>query len=133
MIEEKSPLIVHCGADSCGHEWAAAYLPMEVTALTSVLSGARCPLCAGKKVLMGKNPVEISMGYKVEKVSEDVKSSEVEPDEEGFIKRYNDDKVDLMNDEEWENWVNALPWPEALAMLLIPSDNSKGFAQALGG
>lgn len=38
------PMRVDCG--KCGHTWAIAYLPMEVSMLVSVMSKAKCPMCA---------------------------------------------------------------------------------------
>lgn len=37
------PLNVRCG--SCQHVWAAGYLPLELSAVATLLGSARCPLC----------------------------------------------------------------------------------------
>lgn len=51
--EEKKPFMVHCG--DCGHEWAAAFFPMEAMAFCNVAlsHGKNCPKCSGKKVFCG--------------------------------------------------------------------------------
>jgi len=49
--QPKEPFIVHCG--DCGHEWPAAYLPMEVNKFASITKNARCPVDGSKNIKVG--------------------------------------------------------------------------------
>jgi DNA-directed RNA polymerase subunit RPC12/RpoP len=55
--EEKQPAYVHCA--DCRHEWPAFYTPLLMDAkgmkLLKWVGKSRCPKCAGKRVMMGRN------------------------------------------------------------------------------
>ena len=52
----REPFIVHC--DRCAHEWAAAYLPMELAKVVRILKRATCPACGalGRHIFFGPVP-----------------------------------------------------------------------------
>lgn len=54
MNETKKPFWAECG--KCRHQWAAAYLPMEVAAAAKLMMQARCPMCGHgpKGILIAK-------------------------------------------------------------------------------
>jgi len=39
----KRPMQVQCG--KCAHEWTAAYLPMEMGKVATLLKRVMCPMC----------------------------------------------------------------------------------------
>ena len=43
--EDRTPQYVRCG--SCDHQWIGFYLPIEVTMLSKIGGGMRCPSCGG--------------------------------------------------------------------------------------
>lgn len=43
MSETRKPFWAECS--KCRHQWAAAYLPMEVSAAAKLMMSARCPMC----------------------------------------------------------------------------------------
>jgi hypothetical protein len=52
--KDKQPVHVHCGmrVGGCGHEWIAAYLPMEARRFAKMMTMARCPMCGEPKTAM---------------------------------------------------------------------------------
>lgn len=52
--------MVHCG--DCSHEWAAAFLPMNLTVFAKVAKNALCPMCGSKKTLCGAQPKAVADG-----------------------------------------------------------------------
>ena len=50
--ESRKPFLTACS--SCGHVWAAAWIPMEVSKFAKVTRGLACPMCAagGRKILI---------------------------------------------------------------------------------
>jgi hypothetical protein len=44
MTDASKPFWAKC--EPCGHVWAAAYYPMEVSKICKLMIKARCPKCA---------------------------------------------------------------------------------------
>lgn len=44
---DRRPFLVHCGG--CRHEWAAAYLPMSMDKVATILGRVACPSCGETK------------------------------------------------------------------------------------
>ena len=59
MIEEKSPLWVHCS--DCKNEWIAIYTPAPVDEVSQALTGAKCGTCQSDKICMGVFPKTIGI------------------------------------------------------------------------
>jgi len=60
-MSDGTQVVVHCG--SCGHEWIAAYLPMDASKFAKVLARQACAKCGEtKKIFMGQKPPEIKHG-----------------------------------------------------------------------
>lgn len=52
MSLERKPFWAKCAA--CSHCWAAAYLPMEMSACAKLLQRATCPMCGSRKAFVAK-------------------------------------------------------------------------------
>ncbi len=53
-MTDRQPFIVHCR--TCSHEWAPAFLPMEIGMLMKIVSRSICPSC-------GEGTQSIVLGY----------------------------------------------------------------------
>jgi hypothetical protein len=47
----RQPMNGKCADPGCAHEFVVCYLPMELTKAAELMKRARCPMCAGAKVL----------------------------------------------------------------------------------
>ncbi len=57
---EKQPFYVHCG--KCSHEWALAFLPMDLGLFVKMGKSPRCPMCGSKNVRVGQYPKPTAEG-----------------------------------------------------------------------
>lgn len=59
LTETREAILVHCG--KCEHEWALGFAPIPVETFVKLGKG-KCPLCGGKRVLMGPLPKSTPAG-----------------------------------------------------------------------
>ena len=50
--DARTPFKARCAKSDCEHEFIVCYLPMELSLAAGLMKAARCPMCAGTKIVV---------------------------------------------------------------------------------